>query len=128
MAIVTSFENVLAVAAAAGGQMWLNNLGLIISIPLVVFGATAILALLTRNPVLVWATAGRPAQAPWSSGEGSSSPARATALKSKRPSTEQYDPIYGDRAVFISAVALLLTSVRSWPISAARHSGRHPWR
>lgn len=55
--VVMSLDNVLAIAAAAGGQMWLIILGLIISIPLVVFGATMILALLTRYPVLVWAGA-----------------------------------------------------------------------
>jgi YjbE family integral membrane protein len=55
--IVMSLDNVLAIAAAAGGQIWLIILGLIISIPLVVFGATLILALLTRWPILVWAGA-----------------------------------------------------------------------
>ncbi len=55
--VVMSLDNVLAIAAAAGGQMWLIILGLVISIPLVVFGATLILALLTRYPVLVWAGA-----------------------------------------------------------------------
>lgn len=55
--VVMSLDNVLAIAAAAGGQMWLIVLGLIISIPLVVFGATLILALLTRFPILVWAGA-----------------------------------------------------------------------
>ena len=55
--VVMSLDNVLAIAAAAGGQMWLIILGLIISIPLVVFGATMIMALLTRYPILVWAGA-----------------------------------------------------------------------
>lgn len=55
--VVMSLDNVLAIAAAAGGQMWLIILGLIISIPLVVFGATLILSLLTRFPILVWAGA-----------------------------------------------------------------------
>jgi YjbE family integral membrane protein len=55
--VVMSLDNVLAIAAAAGGQMWLIILGLIISIPLVVFGATMIMALLTRFPILVWAGA-----------------------------------------------------------------------
>jgi YjbE family integral membrane protein len=64
--IVMSLDNVLAIAAAAGGQMWLIILGLIISIPLVVFGATLILALLTRYPILVWAGA---ALLGWVSGE-----------------------------------------------------------
>ena len=64
--VVMSLDNVLAIAAAAGGQMWLIILGLIISIPLVVFGATLILALLTRYPVLVW---GGAALLGWVAGE-----------------------------------------------------------
>ena len=55
--IVMSLDNVLAIAAAAGGDMNLIILGLIISIPLVVGGATLITSLLTRFPVLVWAGA-----------------------------------------------------------------------
>lgn len=55
--IVMSLDNVLAIAAAAGGDMSLIILGLIISIPLVVGGATLITSLLTRYPILVWAGA-----------------------------------------------------------------------
>ncbi len=55
--IVMSLDNVLAIAAAAGGNMNLIILGLIISIPLVVFGATLLTWLLDRMPILVWAGA-----------------------------------------------------------------------
>jgi YjbE family integral membrane protein len=55
--IVMSLDNVLAIAAAAGNQTSLVILGLVISIPLVVFGAAMIMALLTRFPILVWAGA-----------------------------------------------------------------------
>lgn len=53
--IVMSLDNVLAIAAAAGGNMSLVILGLIISIPLVIFGATLLTWLLDRMPILVWA-------------------------------------------------------------------------
>jgi YjbE family integral membrane protein len=53
--IVMSLDNVLAIAAAAGGHTGLIILGLVISIPLVVFGATLLTWLLDRLPVLVWA-------------------------------------------------------------------------
>jgi YjbE family integral membrane protein len=53
--IVMSLDNVLAIDAAAGGNMNLIILGLIISIPLVVFGATLLTWLLDRLPILVWA-------------------------------------------------------------------------
>ncbi|HEX2518017.1 MAG TPA: TerC family protein, partial [Castellaniella sp.] len=47
--------NVLAIAAAAGGDTNLIIFGLIISIPLVVFGSTLLVWLLDRVPILVWA-------------------------------------------------------------------------
>lgn len=53
--IVMSLDNVLAIAAAAGGDTNLIILGLIISIPLVVFGSTLLVWLLDRVPILVWA-------------------------------------------------------------------------
>ena len=55
--VVMSLDNVLAIAAAAGNNTMLVILGLIISIPLVVAGATLIMSLLTRFPILVWAGA-----------------------------------------------------------------------
>jgi predicted tellurium resistance membrane protein TerC len=48
---------VLAIAAAAKGNTALIIFGLAISIPLIVAGATLIMALLTRFPILVWAGA-----------------------------------------------------------------------
>jgi YjbE family integral membrane protein len=53
--IVMSLDNVLAIAAAAGGHTGLIIVGLVISIPLVVFGATLLTWLLDRMPILVWA-------------------------------------------------------------------------
>jgi YjbE family integral membrane protein len=55
--IVMSLDNVLAIAAAAGGNMNLIIFGLVVSIPLVVFGATLLTWLLDRMPILVWAGA-----------------------------------------------------------------------
>jgi YjbE family integral membrane protein len=55
--IIMSLDNVIAIAAAAGGNMALLVLGLAISIPLIVAGAALIMALLDRLPILVWAGA-----------------------------------------------------------------------
>jgi YjbE family integral membrane protein len=55
--IIMSLDNVIAIAAAANGNMALLVLGLAISIPLIVAGAAAIMALLDRFPILVWASA-----------------------------------------------------------------------
>jgi YjbE family integral membrane protein len=51
--LVMSLDNVIAVAAAAGGSMTLLILGLAISIPLVVFGATLLVTLMERYPAII---------------------------------------------------------------------------
>jgi YjbE family integral membrane protein len=55
--IVMSLDNVLAIAAAARGQPMLIAFGLLVSIPLIVAGATLIMAILGQFPILVWAGA-----------------------------------------------------------------------
>src|SRR5215471_8216207 len=55
--IIMSLDNVIAIAAAAGGNMALLVIGLGVSIPLIVAGAALIMALLDRYPILVWAGA-----------------------------------------------------------------------
>lgn len=51
--LVMSLDNVIAVAAVAKGSIVLLILGLAISIPLVVFGATILMKLMGRFPVIV---------------------------------------------------------------------------
>jgi YjbE family integral membrane protein len=51
--LVMSLDNVIAVAAAAGGSLTLLVLGLAISIPLVVFGATLLVTLMQRYPTII---------------------------------------------------------------------------
>jgi YjbE family integral membrane protein len=55
--LVMSLDNVIAIAGIAQGDIVLLALGLIISIPLVIGGATVITALLDRFPILVMAGA-----------------------------------------------------------------------
>lgn len=55
--IVMSLDNVIAVAAAADGDVPLLVLGLAISVPLIVAGAALIMAVLNRLPWLIWAGA-----------------------------------------------------------------------
>lgn len=52
--LVMSLDNVLAIAAAAKGNWSLIIIGLAVSVPLIVFGATLVMFLLTKLPVLVW--------------------------------------------------------------------------
>jgi YjbE family integral membrane protein len=56
--LVMSLDNVIAVAAAARGSVVLLILGLAISIPLVIFGATLLLKLMERFPVIITIGAG----------------------------------------------------------------------
>jgi YjbE family integral membrane protein len=51
--LVMSLDNVIAVAAAAKGSLVLLVLGLAISIPLVIFGATMLMRLMERFPIIV---------------------------------------------------------------------------
>jgi YjbE family integral membrane protein len=51
--LVMSLDNVIAVAAAAGGSFTLLVLGLAISIPLVIFGATLLVKLMERFPIII---------------------------------------------------------------------------
>jgi YjbE family integral membrane protein len=52
--IVMSLDNVIAVAAAANGELALLVLGLAISIPMIIAGAALIMMVLDRFPLLVW--------------------------------------------------------------------------
>jgi YjbE family integral membrane protein len=52
--IVMSLDNVIAVAAAANGQLSLLILGLAVSIPMIIAGAALIMMVLDRFPILIW--------------------------------------------------------------------------
>ena len=56
--LVMSLDNVIAVAAAAHGSFVLLTLGLAISIPLIIFGSSALLKLMDRFPVVLKLGAG----------------------------------------------------------------------
>lgn len=50
---VMSLDNVLAVAAAGRGNLYLVGAGVLLSIPLIIFGSRVVLALMERFPVIV---------------------------------------------------------------------------
>jgi len=56
--LVMSLDNVIAVAAAAKGSITLLVLGLAISIPLVIFGATMLMKVMDRFPIIITIGAG----------------------------------------------------------------------
>lgn len=51
--LVMSLDNVLAVAAAAKGNVPLLVLGLLVSIPLIIFGATLLTKVMDRFPIII---------------------------------------------------------------------------
>ena len=51
--VVMSLDNVLAVAAAANGSLPLLVIGLLVSVPLIVFGSTLLLKVMDRFPVII---------------------------------------------------------------------------
>ncbi len=51
---IMGLDNVLAIAGSASGNFWLVVIGLLISIPLVVWGSTIIIRLIERYPVIVY--------------------------------------------------------------------------
>ena len=55
---VMSLDNVFAIVAVAGESVYLLIFGLVVSIPLIVAGASVVMKLLERFPILTWAGAG----------------------------------------------------------------------
>ena len=51
---VMGLDNALGIAAAAGGNFWLVVFGLLVSVPMILFGSTMISKLLARYPNLIF--------------------------------------------------------------------------
>ena len=112
---VMSLDNVVAIAAAAHGSALLIALGLVISIPLIVFGSQLVLRVLNRFAILVVLGGGLLG---WIAGETLvSDPAVYTHLP--------YDePLQAQIARPLCAVLVMATG-RSWP--AGRGPGSRKW-
>lgn len=52
--VVMSVDNVLAVAAIARNDVWLVVFGLLLSIPIIMGGASMLLRIIDRFPIIVW--------------------------------------------------------------------------
>lgn len=101
---VMSLDNVIAIAAAARGDVVLLVIGLCISMPLVIFGSTMLLRVLTRFPILVWAGG---ALLGWIAGEVMvTDPGFASWIEAHADYLHDVGPAAG--AVFVVLVALLL--------------------
>jgi YjbE family integral membrane protein len=56
--IIMSLDNVLAMAGAAKGHMWMLMVGLVITVPVILFGSALLMKLMERFPVFVLIGAG----------------------------------------------------------------------
>ena len=55
---VMGLDNALAIAGAAGGNLWLIIFGLLVSVPIILFGSTLVAKLMERWPKTIWIGAG----------------------------------------------------------------------
>lgn len=51
---VMGLDNALAIAGAAGGNWWLIIFGLLISVPIILFGSTVVSKIMLRWPKTIW--------------------------------------------------------------------------
>lgn len=55
---VMGLDNALAIAGAAGGNWWLIIFGLLLSVPIILFGSTVVAKIMERYPKTIWAGGG----------------------------------------------------------------------
>jgi YjbE family integral membrane protein len=55
---VMGLDNALAIAGAAGGNWWLIIFGLLVSVPIILFGSTVVARVMERWPKTIWVGAG----------------------------------------------------------------------
>ena len=55
---VMGLDNALAIAGAAGGNWWLIIFGLLLSVPIILFGSTVVAKIMERWPKTIWIGAG----------------------------------------------------------------------
>ena len=56
--MIMSLDNVLAMAAAANGHMWMLVVGLVITVPVILFGSALLMKLMERFPIFITIGAG----------------------------------------------------------------------
>jgi YjbE family integral membrane protein len=55
---VMGLDNALAIAGAAGGNWWLIIFGLLVSVPIILYGSTVVSKIMLRWPKTIWVGAG----------------------------------------------------------------------
>jgi YjbE family integral membrane protein len=105
--LVMSLDNVIGVAAAAKGNVPLLVIGLVISIPLIIYGSTIILKLMTRFPVIITIGAGLLG---WVAGEMAVSDPAITGWIANHHSLHTIAPVAGALLVVATGKWLMLRS------------------
>jgi YjbE family integral membrane protein len=102
--LVMSLDNVIGVAAAAKGNVPLLVIGLVISIPLIIYGSTMILKLMDRFPVIITCGA---ALLGWVAGEMATSDPAVTPWMAGHTTVHMLAPAVGAVLVVLTGKWLL---------------------
>ncbi len=107
--MIMSLDNVLAMAGAAHGHLWMLIVGLFITVPVILFGSALLMKLMERFPVLVMVGA---ALIGWVAGEMVvSDPAIKQWVDVNAAILHSISPIFG--AAFVIATGKILERVNS---------------
>jgi YjbE family integral membrane protein len=114
--LVMSLDNVIGVAAAAKGNVTLLAVGLVISIPLIIYGSTMILKLMTRYPVIITVGA---ALLGWVAGEMAVSDPALSTWMAGHATVHMVAPVAGALLVVLTGNWLLRRSSAEQPAMVA---------
>lgn len=107
--VVMSLDNVLGVASVAQGNIWLLIFGLLLSMPLLMFGSSALSSLIRRAPMLIPLCGGLLG---WVAGEiAIKDPLVRQAVLTQAPSFQFVAPILG--TIFVMSLARILDRHRA---------------
>lgn len=116
--MIMSLDNVLAMAAAAHGHLWMLIIGLFITVPVILFGSALLMKLMERFPFLVMVGA---ALIGWVAGEMAiSDPAIKEWVDAHAAILHTASPIFG--AIFVIAAGKILGRVSSKRRAAEAHA------
>jgi YjbE family integral membrane protein len=117
--LVMSLDNVIGVAAAAKGNVPLLVIGLVISIPLIVYGSKIILKLMTRFPVIITIGA---ALLGWVAGEMAVSDPALTGWMAGHDTTHMLAPAAGALLVVLTGNWLQRRSSEQMAMASAEQA------
>jgi YjbE family integral membrane protein len=116
--MIMSLDNVLAMAAAAHGHIWMLIVGLFITVPVILFGSALLMKLMERFPFLVMVGA---ALIGWVAGEMAiSDPAVKSWIDVNAAILHSVSPIVG--AAFVIATGKLLERLSSRRRASEAHA------